>query len=385
MTQPPRMRESADSEPTPFDPLPMPRRTSGVPMRVLGLAVALCALMTLALIIPVPYVVRTPGPTVDTLGESGETTLITVPKGEDHESEGELRLTTVSAYGGPGYPVGAVRVMQSLFDDTSAVLPREAIFPDDQSAEETADASQAQMSSSQENATVAALEELGYEVPAVLRVASAVDGTGAVDVLREDDVILGVGLGAEDIVEINGMRELSAQLAGIPAGSEAWLLIERDGEEQVVSLVTGDDGEGGSVLGVLVAPEVTPPVQVDIALENIGGPSAGMMFALGIMERLTEEDTTGGEVIAGTGTMSMSGDVGAIGGIQQKLAGAKRDGATAFLAPVDNCDEVVGHVPEGLTVVPVGTLGEAWAAVTAIGASETADLPTCEAALAQAG
>ncbi|PFG19141.1 YlbL family protein [Serinibacter salmoneus] len=381
MTQPPSDREQTAVH---YDPLPLPRRSAGVSVRVLAIAVALCALLTLALIIPVPYVVRTPGPTVDTLGESGETTLITVPADQEFDSEGELRLTTVSAYGGPGYPVGAVRVLQSLFDDTSSVLPREALFPDDQSAEETAEASQVQMSTSQENATVAALEELGYEVPATLTVAGVVEGTGAVDVLSEGDLLLGVGSSEDEVTEVNGMRELSEALAVIPAGTEASVLIERDGEDQVVALVTGDDGEGGSVLGVLVAPEVTPPVQVDIALENIGGPSAGMMFALGIMERLTEGDATGGEVIAGTGTMSMSGEVGAIGGIQQKLAGARRDGATAFLAPADNCDEVVGHEPEGLTVVAVSTLGEAWDAVTAIGAGESADLPTCEDVLAQA-
>lgn len=100
------------------------------------------------------------------------------------------------------------------------------------------------------------------------------------------------------------------------------------------------------------------------------------MFALGIMEELTPGDATGGTVIAGTGTMSLAGEVGPIGGIEQKMNGALRDGATHFLAPTDNCDEVVGRIPDGLTVVAISTLTDAWEAVEAIGRGE-GDLPTC--------
>jgi PDZ domain-containing protein len=103
------------------------------------------------------------------------------------------------------------------------------------------------------------------------------------------------------------------------------------------------------------------------------------MFALGMIERLTEGDQTNGQIIAGTGTMDTSGDVGSIGGIQQKLYGAVRDGATHFLAPIDNCDEVIGHVPDGLRVVAVATLDEAWDAVQKIGVGDDEDLPTCTA------
>jgi len=128
---------------------------------------------------------------------------------------------------------------------------------------------------------------------------------------------------------------------------------------------------------VLIDPTFDMPVDVTISIDDIGGPSAGTMFALGIIDKLTPEDEADGEVIAGTGTMDVTGAVGPIGGIRQKLAGAERDGADWFLAPAGNCDEVVGHVPDGLRVVRVATLHEARVAMEAIGAGEAGDLPTC--------
>lgn len=119
--------------------------------------------------------------------------------------------------------------------------------------------------------------------------------------------------------------------------------------------------------------------KVDMHVDNIGGPSAGMMYALGIIDKLTPADETGGKVIAGTGTIDKRGVVGRIGGVQLKMLGAKRDGATYFLAPSDNCAEVVGHVPAGLRDVKVSTLDEAYKALVAIGQGDDADLPHCTA------
>ena len=145
---------------------------------------------------------------------------------------------------------------------------------------------------------------------------------------------------------------------------------------------TTDDGHGRSLIGVLVDPTFTMPVDVKIRISDIGGPSAGTMFALGIIDKLTAEDLANGVVIAGTGTMDLTGRVGPIGGIEQKMAGAVGDGATWFLAPAENCGDVVGHVPSGLHVVRVATLHEARLAVQAIGADPAAaarTLPTCTA------
>ena len=121
-------------------------------------------------------------------------------------------------------------------------------------------------------------------------------------------------------------------------------------------------------------------VEVSMHVDDIGGPSAGMMYALGVIDKLTPQDETGGLTIAGTGTIDADGTVGAIGGIRLKMLGARRDGATWFLAPEENCAEVVGHVPDGLRDVSVSTLEEAYEALVAIGKGEGDTLPHCSAA-----
>ncbi|MDF7664624.1 S16 family serine protease [Bifidobacterium sp. ESL0745] len=119
--------------------------------------------------------------------------------------------------------------------------------------------------------------------------------------------------------------------------------------------------------------------KVKMHVEDIGGPSAGLMYALGVIDKLTTQDETGGKTIAGTGTIDDNGKIGKIGGIQLKMLGAKRDGVTYFLAPADNCSEVVGHVPSGLRDVKVSTLDEAYRALVAIGQNKAEDLPHCTA------
>src|SRR5690606_2869586 len=120
------------------------------------------------------------------------------------------------------------------------------------------------------------------------------------------------------------------------------------------------DAGGGTIwlVGISLTTDYDFPVDVRLQLDNVGGPSAGMMFALGIIDTLTPGGLNGGKKIAGTGTIDAAGTVGPIGGIRQKLYGARDAGATVFLAPESNCDEVVGHVPDGLDVFRTGTLEE---------------------------
>ena len=139
------------------------------------------------------------------------------------------------------------------------------------------------------------------------------------------------------------------------------------------------DNNPAARIGILTGARYTFPYTVDFQLANVGGPSAGMMLALGIYDKLTPGALTGGAHIAGTGTITADGQVGAIGGIRQKMYGARNAGADWFLAPASNCDEVVGHVPDGLRVFAVSTLDEALTDVKAIAAHDTADLATCVA------
>lgn len=335
-------------------------------------------LLVVLLLMPVPYAVYSPGPTLDTLGTHDDQALITVDGAPTYDPTGELRLTTVSTTGGPGYPSSVLGVLAGWVSGSRQVLPVEAVFPQDATQEQLDEQNEAQMVSSQENATVAALEELGYEVPVTLTVHDTVEGTGAVGVVEAGDV-----LRTFDGTPLTSYGRLIDLLDATEPGTTVTLGVERDGAELDLDVVTGARAQGeGSQLGVYIDPAFDPPVDVQIRIEQIGGSSAGTMFALGIIDMLTPEDEAAGQVIAGTGTMDLNGAVGPIGGIRQKMAGAVRDGAQWFLAPADNCDEVVGHVPDGLRVVEIETLHGAREAVAAIGAGEADDLPTCTAAAA---
>lgn len=345
-----------------------------VTRRAVTLAASLLAttlLLAGLLVLPAPYAIRSPGPTENTLGEQNDTPLIQIDGTPTYDSTGELLLTTVSVAGGPGYPASFGQVVQGWFDERRSVLPVEAIFPTGSTKEQQEQQGQAEMLSSQESATAAALTELGYDVPATLTIVGTTEGSGAEGKVQDGDVIVSF-----DGSPVTTYQDLVDDLDATTPGDDVVLGVQRDGQEADVTVTTGDNG-GTALLGVYIDPRYDFPVDVQIQIEDIGGPSAGTMFALGIIDRLTPEDEANGQVIAGTGTMSVEGDVGAIGGIQQKMWGALRDGATWFLAPAANCDEVVGNVPDGLSVVKVATLAEARDAVEAIGAGTAQDLPTC--------
>lgn len=366
-------------QPVPVDPFdveapaspPVTRRAALLTFGMLGSAALLLAM----LLLPVPYVVNSPGPTLNTLGEYDGEPLISITGAETYDSTGELRLTTVSSTGGPGFRSTLVGVVAGWLSGSSQVIPVEYVYPQGTTQQQVAEQNQAQMTSSQENATVAALEELGYTVPTTMTIAGTVEGGPAEGKLQEDDVLVAV-----DGVTMASYAQLIDLLKETDPGSTLTVGVQRDGQSVEVPIVTGAKDGGGSQLGVYIDPTFDLPVDVSIRIEDIGGSSAGTMFALGIIDRLTPQDEANGVHIAGTGTMDLNGDVGPIGGIRQKMAGSVRDGATWFLAPADNCDEVVGHVPDGLHVVRIDTLHGAREAVEAIGSGDTADLPTCTAA-----
>ncbi|WP_420114916.1 PDZ domain-containing protein [Pseudactinotalea sp.] len=339
-------------------------------------ALAVFALLLTMMTVPVPYGVQAPGPIVDTLGDVNDVELISVEGVETYETSGDLFLTTVTTAGGPGYLVDAGAVIKGWVSPSTRVAPVEVFFDTSQTQEEIDNASSQQMLTSQQNATVAALTELGYDVPAVLTIVGTQPGSGSDGVVENGDVITGIETEAGTI-DVVTFADLDGALAATSPGTTEQLQVDRDGEETGLPIVTGDDGTGRSVLGVFLSGEFDYPVDVHIQIDNIGGPSAGTMFALGIIDKLTPGELTGGHSIAGTGTISLGGLVGPIGGIRQKMAGALAGGAEYFLAPLSNCEEVVGHVPSGLQVVSVSTLEQARSAVEKIAAGDGADLPTC--------
>ncbi|UVJ41634.1 signal protein PDZ [Arthrobacter sp. CJ23] len=331
----------------------------------LGLGIGAAAL-------PVPYVIESPGPVFNTLGTSGDHPVISVRGHESYPAKGRLDLTTVYISGGPKGPVTIFDAFRAWVDSTQAVYPEELVFPKGVTEEQSAQESTVAMATSQENAVAAALRELKIPFGQKLQIAGLSDSSASAGKLQEGDVF----------TSINGkpastLSTIQAELAA-GAGAPAVVVVDRNGTPITETITPGKGTSGRYVLGVLLGYDFTFPFDVSISLDNVGGPSAGMMFALGIMDTVTPGDLTGGKHIAGTGTISPEGEVGPIGGIAQKMHSAREGGATMFLAPAENCDDVVGHVPEGLQVVKVATLSEATAAVERLAAGQdTARLPAC--------
>jgi Lon-like protease len=308
--------------------------------------------------------------------ELTEVPLVEITGAETYPASGKLLLTTVAVAGGP---IGAVFPLDTIgawASGNRAVLPVEAVFPRNITREQQQEQSAAQMITSQQAATAAALTELEYDIPITLRVIEPMADSGAVGKVEPEDII--VSLNGKPMANHN---ELLAELGQVTPGDTVSLGIIRDGQPMDVPIVTGtaelEDGGQRAALGVFVRSDFDFPIDVQIQIENIGGPSAGMMFALAIIDRLTPQDELAGTAVAGTGTVSVDGQVGPIGGIEQKMVGALRDGAHWFLAPEANCGEVVGNIPEGMRVVKVATLHDARTAIEAIGEGTGDALPTC--------
>jgi PDZ domain-containing protein len=330
-------------------------------------------LVALVAMLPVPYVVLGKGPALDTLSAPGGKPLIQISGRTTYPTNGHLFLTTVSVLGGPGRSVSAfplATVLRAWLDPEQQVVPKEAVFPPGQTQQQADQETRQEMTDSQTSATAAALAELG--IPVQLSVGRVGSDAPSSATLKSGDVLVSVGGKA-----VTGYGPLRQALSGVKPGETVPVVLRRGGTERSVSVTTTKSDDGRTILGI--EPKFTFPFDVKIQIEDIGGPSAGTMFALGIIDKLTPGDLTGGQFVAGTGEISPDGTVGPIGGIAEKMVGAHDAGARWFLAPTDNCNEVVGHVPDGLRVVRISTLHDARLAVQAIGAGGDAAsrLPTC--------
>ena len=333
------------------------------------LGIVLGALMSL---VHLPYAVLQPGPVTNTLGNGPEgKPLITVAGGGTYPTTGALDFTTVAVLGGPRNPVNGWAWVAGLRDKTSAVVPEGEIFPQGVTSTEVAHESAAEMADSQQEAIAVALRALGQKVPEVVSISALSKDSPAKGVLRVGDIV--VSIDGKPTASSDAVR---TAIRTRKPGQRVAMTVRRNGKEQVVNPTT-IASEGSAVVGVLLRTAFVFPTKVSINAGDVGGPSAGLMFSLAVYDKLTPGALTGGANIAGTGTIDSVGTVGKIGGIQQKLVGAKRGGATWFLAPAGNCDEVVGHIPDGLNVVKVATFTQGRDAVEAIAAKHTASLPRC--------
>lgn len=355
--------------------------------------VLLVGVFVAAFVVPMPFVVESPGPTFDVTSSSDDTPMIDIsgtdpntgspveldPVHQIGDGTGALRMVTVYESGGPGRRLNFVELAQAWLDKRDRIMPFDQAYPADVTQEQIDQAAAAQMQSSQSTAGVAALEELGWTVPATVTVEGAVPGSDADGKVEQGQTM--VALTTPDGVRhpVDSASVPFAVMRTQPVGSQIVLTVEKDGATSDVTItsVTGGPGTEGSKLGIYLSADVQMPLDITIHLEKVGGPSAGMMFALGIIDRMTPGDMTGGQSIAGTGALAYDGGVEPIGGIQQKMWASVRDGAKWFLAPSTNCDEVVDHVPDGLRVVKVSTLAQARSSVESIAAGTGDSLPTC--------
>jgi PDZ domain-containing protein len=229
------------------------------------------------------------------------------------------------------------------------------------------------MTSSQQTATAAALCVLGIKFQVVDTVAVVAKGLPADGVLRRGDVITAVD-GKPVTCKASAASLIRARSPGDPV---ALTIARTAGGHRVIRqfhLKTAAV-QGTPVVGVKVVESYVFPFNVKIRVGDIGGPSAGLMFALGIVDKLTPGNLTGGRFVAGTGEISAGGSVSAIGGIQQKMAGARQAGATLFLTPAANCPDTAGAVPAGMRLVKVRNLASAVSALHALAAGRS--VPSC--------
>lgn len=330
------------------------------------------ALGITAVSLPVPYVIESPGPTFNTLGSDNGTPVINVTGRETFPAEGNLDLTTVYVDGGPNGPVTVIEALTAWLSGSKAVYPEELVFPTGVTKEQSQQESAVAMTTSQENAVASALRELSIPFEQKMLVAGIPEGSASAGKLQENDTIISVN--GKPATALSVIQDELAAGNGAPVD----VVVARAGSNVTATITPTKTPAGRFILGVMLQYQFKFPFDVKISLEKVGGPSAGMMFALGIVDTVTPGDLTGGKHVAGTGTITPDGAVGPIGGISQKMHGARSGGATLFLAPAANCDDVDGHIPDGLQVVRVETLADARNAVElAASGADTSGLPSC--------
>ena len=362
-------------------------------------AVATCALLAGAFVLPSSYVKEGPGPLFDVLGTYQEKDVIEVSGAPSYKTFGKMNMTTVSVSGGPYTELSGAEAFYGwlAFDgNRSLVVPTDALYPHVSHEQATA-ATGAQMADSQTQAKVAAMRQLKMAVTEKVQVLSTVEGSPAASVLKADDRIVKVGE-----KQIETLTDVP-KAVNASNGSAIDVTVERGGKQQTFKLTpvrSSDDSRW--ILGAGLKQSYDLPAHVQYNLDGVGGPSAGLMLALGTVDKLSEgtllaDEDAGGDpyrsYISGTGTIDANGKVGAIGGIKYKILATGRYGARYFLAPKENCESIVkmqaedpalfnyyhaGQVKGEMVVIPVSTLDEAVKTVEAIKSGTPDDsLPRC--------
>jgi Lon-like protease len=341
------------------------RRTATLVTSIVFLVAGLAVISLLS----VPFVSFSPGPTENTLGKAGGKPVIEITGHQTYPTTGQLDLTTVSVTS-PDRRLTLPQAMRTWLDPRRDLLPRDIVYPPSKSADEVQQENNAEMTGSQDSAVAAALQQAG--VPVRPKVSEVNKGSPAEGKLEAGDVI----------VSVDGVTPTQVPMVGElvrkhKVGQPVRFVILRSEKEQTVMVTTKASTGDPSRPMVGISIGVDSPVKVTVQLgRDIGGPSAGLAFALAIYDKLTPGPLLSGKHVASTGTIDATGEVGAIGGIQQKIAGARSSGATVFLVPAPNCAAALDAGVSGIRLVRVATMHDAIAALTAL-ASGKGNVPAC--------
>ena len=331
--------------------------------------------IALAVLLPVPYMLQLPGPVFNTLGDYQGKPMISVSGAKTYPTKGRIDMLTVAVSGGPGRDTYASQALGALLHGKETVIPTEAYYPLDTNRVDVAASNAVEMSSSQDVAVAAAMGQLDKSYSVHLLVDEVVADSPAQSKLAKGDRILSV----------NG-KKLDSDPAAAQVMSETVqssdtvdLVVDRDGKKVDVALKPSTI-DGRKAIGINMKQDFEFPVDVSFNVEGVGGPSAGTMFALAIIDELTPGAMTGGKHVAGTGEIDPAGTVGPIGGARQKVAASTEKGATLFLSPADNCAEVIAAADQSkITVARIDTLDDARNAVEQYAAGDTSELKKCPA------
>lgn len=348
----------------------------------LGFALLVAALAGTAALawVPAPYVIEMPGPVYDTLGtvtasDDSKVPMVQISGTETYETSGSLSLLTVWVAGSPESRPSWFEVFEAWVRPDYAIMPIDAIYPSGITQEDSANSNKIAMSNSKQEAVAAAFKYLEIPYESEVAVDSTMQGYPAAGLLKENDIV--VMANGVNITVVSGLR---AEIAKVGVDKEIELTVLRDGEtlNLKVGIKAAPDDNKTPVVGILTKGIYRFPFEVNIQLDNVGGSSAGMMFALGIIDQLTPGSLTGGAYVAGTGEISADGTVGEIGGVVQKAYAARDAGAKWMLVPSPNCDELALNIPDGLRTVRIETLTDSMNALKAIRAhSGTSTMPSC--------
>lgn len=354
---------------------------------MLASTLVLIALLCAGVLIKVPYSEMSPGPTVNTLGEVGGEPVLQISGHKTYPTSGNLNMTTVRVTGAD-YSMNLVESVYGWLAHDSVVVPHDTLYPDGKTEQQSTQENAEEFNQSQESAKVAALNELKIPVTSRVVVSTVVKDSPAQGKLHAYDVIKQVDgtpvEQPEDVAKLVTRRDPGQKVTFTVVPAKTAEAAEKAGKEpegsrKIVITTVKAPKEDRAIVGIQAGTDHTFPFRIDIKLADVGGPSAGLMFSLGIIDKLTPGKLTGGKFIAGTGTIDDKGKVGPIGGINMKLVGARDAGARYFLTPDENCKAAASDTPSGLTLVRVKTIDDAKKSLEKIKAGDTAGLPSCSA------